>query len=268
MNIVATRREFLTTVAAGSVGSLWAGRFSPAAAAPTNIVAGSFAGVWQDGLKASVIPCYKAKNGGDVALVFGTPSDFAQKIMATRDRPHDRRRDRHRRRRVPERPARHHREAGAGQAPQPRRASCPSSRSPTRAGPSGSTAGATASPSTPTRSSSRPRLAGVHRARGQGRIRARRPLSASDGDRWARHHLADQPRARRKPQQPGAGHQALAGDEALHHEVLHEQRRAGHGPDQRRGGRGRVDRRANVRRAGRRAEAHPVLSARARAARC
>jgi putative spermidine/putrescine transport system substrate-binding protein len=87
MDIEATRREFLRVLAAGSAGSLLAARFTPAAAAPTNIVAGSFAGVWQDGLKAGVIPCYKAKNGGDVALVFGTPSDFAQKIMATRDRP-------------------------------------------------------------------------------------------------------------------------------------------------------------------------------------
>jgi putative spermidine/putrescine transport system substrate-binding protein len=87
MDIEATRREFLRVLAAGSAGALLAVRSTPAAAAPTNIVAGSFAGVWQDGLKAGVIPCYKAKNGGDVALVFGTPSDFAQKIMATRDRP-------------------------------------------------------------------------------------------------------------------------------------------------------------------------------------
>jgi len=58
-----------------------------AKAAPANIVAASFPGVWQDGLKAGVIPCFKASNGGDVALVFGTPSDFAQKIMATRERP-------------------------------------------------------------------------------------------------------------------------------------------------------------------------------------
>lgn len=87
MNINSTRREFLRVLAATSVGSLLAGRSSPVFAAPTNIVAGSFPGVWQDGLKAGPIACYKARNGGDVALVFGTPSDFVQKIMATRDRP-------------------------------------------------------------------------------------------------------------------------------------------------------------------------------------
>jgi spermidine/putrescine-binding protein len=87
MDIQPTRREFLRVLTAGSAGALLTARALPTAAAPTNIVAGSFAGVWQDGLKASVIPCYKAKNRGDVALVFGTPSDFAQKIMATRDRP-------------------------------------------------------------------------------------------------------------------------------------------------------------------------------------
>ena len=82
-----TRRALLYALGAGAVGSLLAARFGPAIAAPTNIVAGSFAGVWQDGLKAGVIPCYKAKNGGDVALVVGTPTDFTQKIMATRGRP-------------------------------------------------------------------------------------------------------------------------------------------------------------------------------------
>jgi len=87
MKINSTRREFLRVLAASSAGTLMAGRFSPVLAAPTNIVAGSFPGVWQDGLKAGPIACYKARNGGDVALVFGTPSDFAQKIMATRDRP-------------------------------------------------------------------------------------------------------------------------------------------------------------------------------------
>ena len=59
----------------------------PTIAAPTDIVAASFPGVWQDGLKAGPIACYKAKNGGDVSLVFGTPSDFVQKIMATRGKP-------------------------------------------------------------------------------------------------------------------------------------------------------------------------------------
>jgi len=81
-----TRREVLRVFAAGWASSLLLARSRPAAAA-TNIVASSFPGVWQDGLKAGVIPCYKAKDGGDVALVFGTPSDFVQKIMATRDRP-------------------------------------------------------------------------------------------------------------------------------------------------------------------------------------
>src|SRR5205823_12657687 len=80
-----TRRAFLRTVAAASAGSLAAARFAQAAG--PNIVAGSFAGVWVDGLKAGVIPCYKRKTGGDVELVVGTPSDFVQKIMATRDRP-------------------------------------------------------------------------------------------------------------------------------------------------------------------------------------
>lgn len=87
MKIDSTRRKFLRVLAATSAGALMAGRFSPVLAVPTNIVAGSFPGVWQDGLKAGPIACYKARNGGDVALVFGTPSDFAQKIMATRDRP-------------------------------------------------------------------------------------------------------------------------------------------------------------------------------------
>ena len=50
-------------------------------------MAASFAGVWQDGLKAGVIPCYKTRTGGNVELVVRTPSDFAQKVMATRDRP-------------------------------------------------------------------------------------------------------------------------------------------------------------------------------------
>jgi putative spermidine/putrescine transport system substrate-binding protein len=80
-----SRRELLQTLLAGSAGALVGGH--SAVAAPTNIVASSFAGVWENGLMAGVIPCYKAKNGGDVALVFGTPSDFVQKIMATRERP-------------------------------------------------------------------------------------------------------------------------------------------------------------------------------------
>src|SRR3954467_3398212 len=88
MNLfAATRRDFLMrALLAGAAAPLVAGRPTPALAA-TNIVAGSFPGVWQDGLKAGPIACYKAKNGGDVSLVFGTPSDFVQKIMATRERP-------------------------------------------------------------------------------------------------------------------------------------------------------------------------------------
>ncbi len=85
MPILSSRREFVQALLVSSAGSL--ATTHRAIAAPTNIVASSFAGVWQDGLKAGVIPCYKAKNGGDVSLVFGTPSDFVQKIMATRDRP-------------------------------------------------------------------------------------------------------------------------------------------------------------------------------------
>lgn len=87
MNFASTRREVLRALAVGSAGSLFLTRMRPATAAPTNIVAASFPGVWQDGLKAGPIACYKAKNGGDVALVFGTPSDFVQKIMATRGQP-------------------------------------------------------------------------------------------------------------------------------------------------------------------------------------
>ena len=82
-----TRRDFLRTLAVGSAGPLCLARLSPATAAPANIVASSFPGVWQDGLKAGPIACYKAKNGGDVSLVFGTPSDFTQKVMATRTQP-------------------------------------------------------------------------------------------------------------------------------------------------------------------------------------
>jgi putative spermidine/putrescine transport system substrate-binding protein len=85
MNINSNRREVLQRLVGGYAGSLLAPRW--AMAAPANIVASSFPGVWQDGLKAGVIPCYRAKNGGDVALIFGTPSDFVQKIIATRDHP-------------------------------------------------------------------------------------------------------------------------------------------------------------------------------------
>jgi putative spermidine/putrescine transport system substrate-binding protein len=87
MSINSNRREFLRALAASSAGTLMAGRFSSALAAPTNIVVGSFAGVWQDGLKAGPIACYKARNGGDASIVVGTPTDFIQKIMATRNRP-------------------------------------------------------------------------------------------------------------------------------------------------------------------------------------
>src|SRR2546428_13450522 len=79
------RRAFLRTVAAVSAGSLAAARFAQAAG--PNIVAGSFAGVWVDGLKAGVIPGDKRKTGGDVELVVGTATDFVQKVMATGDRP-------------------------------------------------------------------------------------------------------------------------------------------------------------------------------------
>lgn len=84
-----TRREFLRAVVSASAGGLAAARAARAAAprAGANIVATSFAGVWVDGLKAGVIPCYKAKTGGDVELVVGTPSDFVQKVMATQVRP-------------------------------------------------------------------------------------------------------------------------------------------------------------------------------------
>jgi putative spermidine/putrescine transport system substrate-binding protein len=84
-----TRRQFLELVACGSAGGLLAAKTAhPAAAgAAANIVAPSFAGVWVDGLKASVVPCYKAKTGGEVEIVVGTPTDFVQKVMATRDRP-------------------------------------------------------------------------------------------------------------------------------------------------------------------------------------
>jgi putative spermidine/putrescine transport system substrate-binding protein len=85
MPIISSRRKLLQALLVSSASSLLTARW--VVAAPTNIVASSFPGVWQDGLKAGVIPCYKAKNGGDVALVFGTPSDFAQKIIATRERP-------------------------------------------------------------------------------------------------------------------------------------------------------------------------------------
>jgi putative spermidine/putrescine transport system substrate-binding protein len=85
MSIRTTRRAFFRALTVGSVGSVLAARFAHAAGA--NIVAGSFAGVWVNGLKAGVVPCYKQKNGGDVELVVGTPSDFVQKVMATRNRP-------------------------------------------------------------------------------------------------------------------------------------------------------------------------------------
>lgn len=87
MNLAWTRRELLRDLALGSAGAMLLPRIGPAGAAPADIIAASFSGVWQDGLKAGPIACYKGKNGGDVSLVFGTPSDFAQKIMATRSRP-------------------------------------------------------------------------------------------------------------------------------------------------------------------------------------
>ena len=86
MNGSLTRRDLLQALLAVSAGPLLA-RSNAALAASNDIVAASFSGVWQEGLKAGPIGCYKAKNGGDVALVFGTPSDFTQKIMATRSHP-------------------------------------------------------------------------------------------------------------------------------------------------------------------------------------
>lgn len=82
-----SRRDFLQLAAAASVGPMLGLRSRDLIAAPTNIVVACFAGVWQDGLKAGAIPCYKGKNGGDVSIVIGSPSDFTQKIMATRDKP-------------------------------------------------------------------------------------------------------------------------------------------------------------------------------------
>ena len=143
-----TRRVFLRALVAGSAGSMMAARLAQAAG--SNIVAGSFAGVWVDGLKAGVIPCFKKKTGGDVELVVGTPSDFVQKVMATRDRPAI--------------DAMIGTDADVFQNAQlassrssspPGFPTCPvsfpSSRSPTRDGRSDSTAAATASPTTPTR---------------------------------------------------------------------------------------------------------------------
>jgi hypothetical protein len=108
MKLVSTRRELLRAVLAGSAGSLLSARWNSAAAAATNIVASSFPGVWQDGLKAGVIPCYTAKNGGDVALVFGTPSDRTEDHGHALP-PRDRCRHRNRRGRIPERATRNHR---------------------------------------------------------------------------------------------------------------------------------------------------------------
>jgi putative spermidine/putrescine transport system substrate-binding protein len=79
------RRDFLHMIAVGAAGSLAGTRAAHAAGA--DIVAGSFAGAWVEGLKAGVIPCYKKKTGGDVELVVGTPTDFVQKVMATRSKP-------------------------------------------------------------------------------------------------------------------------------------------------------------------------------------
>ena len=144
-----TRRVFLRALVAGSAGSMMAARLAQAAG--SNIVAGSFAGAWVDGLKAGVIPCFKKKTGGDVELVVGTPSDFVQKVMATRDRPAidamigtD---------------ADVFQNAQLGIIEKLQPARIPnlsglvpiSSRSPTRDGRSDSTAAATASPTTPTR---------------------------------------------------------------------------------------------------------------------
>ena len=86
MSTASTRRKVLQALLGASAGPLLQ-RSPVALAAATDIVAASFPGVWQEGLKAGPIACYKAKNGGDVSLVFGTPSDFTQKIMATRNRP-------------------------------------------------------------------------------------------------------------------------------------------------------------------------------------
>ena len=82
-----TRREMLAALGALGAGTALSLRSQRVLAAPTNIVAAAFAGVWQDGLKAGPIACFKAANGGDVSLVIGSPTDFSQKIMATRERP-------------------------------------------------------------------------------------------------------------------------------------------------------------------------------------
>ena len=74
-------------MAAVGTGAVAVGGRAFAAAPGPKIVAGTFAGVWGDGLKAGVVPCYRAKTGGDVDLLAGTPGDFIQKVMATRDRP-------------------------------------------------------------------------------------------------------------------------------------------------------------------------------------
>jgi putative spermidine/putrescine transport system substrate-binding protein len=66
---------------------------APAAAANSSVagaklVVPSFAGQGVDGIQAGVIPCYKAKTGGDVEImVAGSSTELVQKVMATRDKP-------------------------------------------------------------------------------------------------------------------------------------------------------------------------------------
>jgi putative spermidine/putrescine transport system substrate-binding protein len=115
VSTLTSRRHFLRLLALSSGGALLAACSQPAPPAPTapapkaeeptkaapaapaapapaagtgpRLVAATFAGVWVDGLQAGVVPCYRSKTGGDVELVVGTPTDFQQKVMATKDKP-------------------------------------------------------------------------------------------------------------------------------------------------------------------------------------
>src|SRR2546422_1437868 len=80
-----TRRAFLRALTVGSAGSAWAARLAHAAG--PNIVAGSFAGVWGDGLKAGGIPCYKRKTGGGGRPRGGPPTRFLAKGLGARGPP-------------------------------------------------------------------------------------------------------------------------------------------------------------------------------------
>jgi putative spermidine/putrescine transport system substrate-binding protein len=80
------RRKFLNAVLASSTIPIISNA-SKSYASPTNIVATAFAGNWEKGLRDGVVSCYESKNGGKVSFVSGSPSDFTQKIMATRGKP-------------------------------------------------------------------------------------------------------------------------------------------------------------------------------------